>query len=218
MTYGLGERDTPAAERPGAARIALGLAVLAGERVGAGTAYRGGVATALGLLRQGSTAARHAAGLAGDRVARAGGRLLPTGLLRRTRDRLADAEQVGRATAAASRADAVAFLWATVDDGVAWAQVRIIPKIIDGLVPHLVAEVVPRIIDGAMPDIRERVLPVVIEDLTDDPQIREFVVEQSRGAIGEATNRLRATTATADDRVEAAFRRLIGRERNAGPA
>jgi hypothetical protein len=191
------------------------MAVLAGERFGVRAPYRGGIATALGLLRQGSTAARRAADRASARVTRAGrglGAAVPQGLLRRTRDRLVEAEQAGRSTVASSRAGAVLFLRAAVDDGVSWAQVRVVPKIVDGLVPHLVAEVVPRIIEGAMPEIRGRVLPIVIDDLTGDPRVRDFVVEQSRGAIGEATNRMRAGTATADDRVEAAFRRFVGRK------
>jgi hypothetical protein len=221
MTYGLGE--VAPAERPSLARTALGLAVLAGEKLGAQAPYHGGVATALGLLKQGSTAARRAADRfgstsrrtaerAGHGVARLSGVAVPKALLGRARGRLADAERTGRATVAASREDAVLFLRAAVDNGVSWAQVQVVPKLVDGLVPHLVAEVVPRIIEGAIPEIRGRVLPVVIEDLTEDPRVRELVLEQSWGAVGEAAERLRTSTSTADDRVESAFHRLIGRE------
>ena len=75
--------------------------------------------------------------------------------------------------------------------------------------PHLVHEVMPRLIDGAMPEIRTRVLPVVIEDLTKDPRVRDLVVAQGGGVVGEAAQQLRSTTATADDRSSPAFRRLV---------
>jgi len=47
----------------------------------------------------------------------------------------------------------------------------------------------------------------VIDDLTHDPRLRELILEQSKGAVGDATQHLRATTANADDRVEKAFGR-----------
>ena len=113
----------------------------------------------------------------------------------------------------------------SVDGGVEWLQNRLAPAVVDALVPHLVDSVVPRIIDGTLPHItktvvpqlieavtpylRTRVLPVVIEDLTDDPNLKTLVLEQSRGIVGEATERLRDVTAQADDRVEAVFRRLL---------
>jgi hypothetical protein len=120
-----------------------------------------------------------------------------------------EARKRGETAVAAGRADASAFLQANVADGIAWAQARAVPQIVDGLVPHLVDKVVPRLIDGAMPEIRSRVLPIVIEDLTKDPRVRDLVVEQGRGVVGEAAQQLRTTTATADDRVESAFRRLV---------
>jgi hypothetical protein len=125
---------------------------------------------------------------------------------------VAEAEHTGRATMIAGRHDAIAFLQASVDDGVDWAEARVVPRIVDDLVPHLINEVLPRIIDGAMPAIRERVLPAVIDDLAADPKIRDMVVEQSRGVIGEATDNLREGTASADDRVEILARRLLRRE------
>jgi hypothetical protein len=124
---------------------------------------------------------------------------------------VAEARDRGAAAVAESRADATAFVQTTVNDAIAWAQAQAIPQIVDGLVPHLVDSVVPRIIDGAMPEIRSRVLPVVIDDLTNDPQVRDLMVEQGRGVVGEAAEHLRSTTASADDRVESAFRRLVRR-------
>jgi len=129
---------------------------------------------------------------------------------RRAVDRvLAEARGRGEAAVSQSRADATAFVQATVADGIAWAQAQVVPQIVDGLVPHLVDSVLPRIIDGAMPEIRSRVMPEIIDDLTSDPKVRDLAMEQGRGAVGEAAQHLRSTTATADDRVEAAFRRLV---------
>jgi hypothetical protein len=54
------------------------------------------------------------------------------------------------------------------------------------------------------------VLPVVIDDLTSDPRVRNLVVEQSRGVLGDAAAQVRTGTAEADDRVEAAVRRIFG--------
>jgi hypothetical protein len=110
---------------------------------------------------------------------------------------------------ALGRSDASAFIQTNVADAIGWAQAKAVPQIVDGLVPHLVDEVVPRLIEGAMPEIRNRVLPIVIEDLTSDPQVRELVVEQGRGVVGEAAQQLRASTASADERLESAFRRLV---------
>jgi hypothetical protein len=120
---------------------------------------------------------------------------------------MADARLRGQATVKAGRADAVAFLRTSIDDGLAWTQKQAVPRIVDGMMPYLVDDVMPRIIEGAMPEIRTRVLPVVIDDLSHDPRIRDLVQEQSRGMAGEAVQQMRTTTAAADDRVEAAFRR-----------
>jgi hypothetical protein len=122
---------------------------------------------------------------------------------------VSEARSRGQAAVAESRADASAFVEAAVADGLAWAQAQVIPQIVDGLVPHMVDSVVPRIIEGAMPDIRARVLPMIIDDLTNDPKVRDLALEQGRGAVGEAAEHLRSTTASADDRVEAAFHRLV---------
>jgi hypothetical protein len=89
-----------------------------------------------------------------------------------------------------------------------WAQTQGVPHLVDGLVPHLVDEVVPRLIDGVMPEIRTKVLPAVIDDLANDQRLRNLVREQGKGVAEETTQHLRATSATADDRVESAFRRL----------
>ncbi|GAA1766599.1 hypothetical protein [Luedemannella helvata] len=202
-------------------RVLLGLAVLAGERLRAGAATPRAVATAVGLpvqaadeaaaltRRAGAVAARtrtRVAGLPGsrlltDRVDRGRQRLARAGARATTR---------GRASLALGRADAVLFVRRAVDDGLRWAEGRAVPRLVDALVPHLVAEVVPRLIEGAIPQIRERVLPVVIEDLTADENVRELMVIQGRGVIGDTAEQLRSSTAQADDRVESAIRRLFG--------
>jgi len=121
---------------------------------------------------------------------------------------LTEARIRGEATVTAGRADASAFLRTSISDGMQWAQTQGVPQFVDGLVPHLVDEVVPRLIDGVMPEIRTRVLPVVIEDLAKDQRLRNLVREQGKGVAEETTQHLRATSATADDRVESAFRRM----------
>jgi hypothetical protein len=90
-----------------------------------------------------------------------------------------------------------------------WAETELIPKIIDDLMPYLIASVVPRIIDGVLPYIREKVLPIVIEDLTDSAQLRDLITEQSRDVVADAAMDLRDSTAAADDRIESGIRRLL---------
>jgi hypothetical protein len=123
---------------------------------------------------------------------------------------VSDAKKRGEASVAAGRAEASTFIQTSVTDGIAWAQAKVLPQIIDGMMPYFLNDVMPRVIDGVMPEIRSRVLPVVIDDLTHDPRLRELMLEQSKGAVGEATQHRRATTANADDRVERAFRRRGG--------
>jgi hypothetical protein len=236
---GTGTGSSPTEETPRPVRLALGLAILAAERIrstgraaierprnagpaGPSTAF----VTGVGLLQQTAAEAREVAKRAMDRPARLASRTAtwasqlpgangPRRSLWRSRERIdrvvAEARDRGAAAVAESRADASAFVQATVSEAIAWAQAQAIPQIVDGLVPHLVDSVVPRLIDGALPEIRSRVLPVVIEDLTTDPRVRDLAVEQGRGVVGEAAEHLRSTSASADDRVESAFHRLVRR-------
>ena len=216
------------------ARVAVGLAVLAGERLATTpppsttpptTAHRA-VAISVGLVQEASARVAHTLVALADhsaRIAVDGAHLVSTlpaprvvrAPLERATARVAhivaDAEHTGRATMRVGRADAIAFLQSTIDDGIDWAELRVVPRIVDDLVPHLIDEVLPRIIDGAMPAIREQVLPTIIDDLATDPRIRDMVVEQSRGVLGEATENIREGTASADDRVESLARRLLHR-------
>jgi hypothetical protein len=216
------EGETGDETHPG--RLALGMAVLVADRIRPGGAASNAFVTGVGLVAQTAAEAESLARRAMGPPARAAaiaaavaailpGADLPRRSLARSRAMLrrvaGEARRRGETAVAAGRADATAFLQANVADGIAWAQARAVPQIVDGLVPHLVDRVVPRLIDGAIPEIRSRVLPIVIEDLTKDPRVRDLVVEQGRGAVGETAQQLRATTATADDRVESAFRRLV---------
>jgi hypothetical protein len=209
--------------RPG--RVLLGLAVLAGERLRAGAGTPDRVATAVGLVER---AAEEAGALArraatpparlvvrtGEGLSRLPGVRLVAKPVARGREKMAAATARatvrGRASVAAGRADALVFVRRAVDDGLSWAEGQAVPHIVDALVPHLVAEVVPRIIDGTMPRIRAEVLPVVIGDLTADESVRDLVVTQGRGVIGDTAEQLRSSTAEADDRVESVIRRLFG--------
>ena len=191
-------------------RLALGMAVLVAERIRAGkpagTAFVTGVGLVMRTATDAGTLARRvlgppirAAEITAAFAAMLPGVDVPRRSLARSRaalGRMGDqARRRGQAAVTAGRADASEFLQSSVADSVAWAQTKVVPQIVDGLVPHLVDAVVPRLIEGAMPEIRTRVLPIVIEDLTKDPQVRELVVEQGRGVVGEAAQQLRATTA-----------------------
>jgi hypothetical protein len=205
------------------ARLALGVAILAGDRlrvgipndtfvVGVGLAQQT-MAEMRGLARRALKPAGRAVDWATKQASMAA-QQSNAGLFARTRSRVGqlvvEARNVGRATIAAGRQDATAFVRASVAEGMAWAETQAVPRIVDSLVPHLVESVVPRIIDGVMPEIRSSVLPAVVEDLANDPKLRDLVAEQSRGAIEDAAHTVRSATAHADDRVENAFRRLVG--------
>ncbi len=235
--------ETPAPNLPGPepppvddgrahpARLALGMAVLAAERVSRGAPTSEAFVTGVGLLQEGAAQARTVASRLMRPSVRMASRTVgwATGVQGPDRPRrsfsrsrelvnrvVSEARRRGEATVAAGKADASAFVQASVTDGIAWAQAQAVPQIVDGMLPHLMEDVVPRVIDGVMPEIRTRVLPAVIDDLTHDPRLRELMLEQSKGAVDEATQSLRTTTANADDKVERAFRRK-GRSQTADP-
>jgi hypothetical protein len=179
------------------AQLAVGTAMIAGEQMRGGVRTVGGrtAAVAFGLFAK-----------AKDQTERARGRLFEV---------MDDAERRGRDTLAARRQGATTLVSSSVDDAMAWAQVKVMPQLIDNLVPHLISDVVPRLIDGAMPEIRDRVVPVIIGDLTTDARVQELVVAQSRGLIGQLAEQLRTNSVRADDRLEAAAHRVVGREKGA---
>jgi hypothetical protein len=147
--------------------------------------------------------------------------------LRKTRDRtdatrtriqaaVNEADRRGREGTDARKADANGLLDATISTTIGWVQVKIVPQLIDGLMPYLISDVMPRIIDGALPDIKSRVIPVIIDDMTNDPQIRELILAQSRGVLGQVTEQVRSGTSRADDRFEAAAHRVFSRTDKGG--
>jgi hypothetical protein len=121
-----------------------------------------------------------------------------------------EADRRGRTGIHERRSGASGLVDSTVSAALGWAQVNVVPQLVDGLVPHLISDVVPRVIDGALPEIRARVVPAVIDDLTNDPRVRELILAQSRGVLGQVTEQVRTGTARADDRAEAAAHRVFG--------
>jgi hypothetical protein len=225
---GVGDAGT----RPHPARLVLGMATLAAERLRGGAPAGDALATGVGLVQESAASARDlarrvlepAARMANDAVDRAAlipGADRPLRTLSRSRARFTQvvdrARRRGEATVAAGRAEAEAFVRTSVAETLSWAQAQAVPQIVDGIVPHLVDQVVPRILEGTLPEIRARVLPAVIDDLAASPKVRELVLEQGRGVAGEAALNLRTTAATADDQVESAFRRLIRAPAPEGP-
>ena len=211
-------------DRPHPARMVLGLASIAAERLRGGAPTGNAILTGVGLMQQTAANARGfarrmldpAARLAADTVDRASklpGAAGPLRSLEKSRARwsrvVANARVRGAATVAAGRADAEAFVRSSVAETMSWAQAQAIPQIVDGLVPHMVDEVVPRILEGTLPEIRATVMPAVIDDLTHSPQVRELMLEQGRGVVDQAAEHLRSSSAAADDRLESAFRRLV---------
>jgi hypothetical protein len=227
-------QDAPGTSQPAPAtvshpaRMMLGMASLAAQRLRGGIPADNALATGVGLLQETATgirdfsrkvlepATRKAAARvdrALDRAALLPGASVPVRSIAQSRARLARvvtrARSRGEATVAAGRAEAEAFVRSGVAETLGWAQANAVPQIVDGLVPHLVDEVVPRILDGALPEIRAKLLPAVIDDLAESPQVRDLMLEPGRGVVGDAAEHLRTTTASADDRVESAFRRLV---------
>jgi len=206
-------------------RLVLGLAVVVAEQV-TQRPVGAGVEVAVGAARRGADRARGLALAVSAPAGRAVGRasrafaVLPgaarvTQPVTMARERLGaaarDTRRYGAATIGAGRAEAVTFLIESMDGGMAFAQREVVPPIVDGLVPHLVEKTLPRLIDGALPEIRLRILPVVVDDLTTDPKIRDLVAEQGRGMLGDAAHELRGSAASADERIESAFLRLLRR-------
>jgi hypothetical protein len=193
------DERTAAKPRPAtrATRLAVGTAMMAGERVRGDVRAAGdrSLALVVGLLVKTRNEAIRRTGTATTRV----------------RDVIVEAERRGQESLAGGRQEANALADGAVQSAVAWAQVKVVPQIIDDLVPHIISDVMPRLIDGALPEIKARVIPALLDDLTNDPQIRELILSHSRGVMGQVTEQLRTGTSNADDRFEATAHRLLGR-------
>ncbi len=197
MTSAADETSPVEQSRPGVTTVAIGTAMMAADQVRDGVRAVGGrsVSAASGFLRS-----------ARERAEAAQASL---------RSAIDQAERRGRKTLDSRRQDASAMVDTRVDGAVSgvlgWAQVNVMPKLVDDLVPHLISDVMPRLIDGAMPEIKNRVIPVLIDDLTNDPRVRELILAQSRGVLGQVTEQIRTGTTQADDRFEIAAHRVFRR-------
>lgn len=165
------------------ARVALGLAVLAAQRVRSPTPGDA-LATAVGLLAETGQTVRAVAGrvagpparvatLAVGGAARVPGASLVRRPLQRTLDRVradtATARERGRQTLAASRAEAAAAVRSSVEDGIRW--------------------LVPRLLEQSLPALRAQLLPAVIDQLTTDARLREYLTEQGRTLVDSTMSR-----------------------------
>jgi hypothetical protein len=135
------------------------------------------------------------------------------------RDMLDTASSHGRQTVDASQSETSHWLRSVVSNAVGapvkWVEDKVIPKLIEDLMPYMVNNLMPKMIDEMLPQIRTVVLPVMIDDLTTDPRVRTMITEQSGSMVTAATDELREATAGADDHVEAAFRNVFRRHSNA---
>lgn len=183
-------------------RLAFGTAVLARERLFGRVTAETPIAIALGLAAQGRDGA---ARMLAD-VRRKTGIKTPS-----LREALHNAGARGAIAMSRSRRDAESALRGVMNSSVEWAEKRVVPKVVDDMMPYVVNTVVPQVIDGAMPQVREKVIPVIIDDLSRDPKVRKLITDQSQSVVGEAANELRETSEAADDRVEAAFNRMMRR-------
>ncbi|MEU7822574.1 hypothetical protein [Catellatospora sp. NPDC049133] len=180
---------------------------------------RSPVAIAVGLTQQSYDLARRTGARVGEatrsqarRLAGATRAALPANSpIDTARDVVTAAGLRGRDTLVSSRAAAAVALRDTVDESLTWVEKSIVPRMVDNLMPYLINSVVPRLVEGAIPEIRRKVIPVVIDDMTRDPRLQELITEQSRGVLASATDELRETSATADDRIESSFRRVFHR-------
>jgi len=186
-------------------RLALGVSVLAGERLRLfDKPAPETLAVLVGVAERGRDRARRALRSAGDTAKQMAPR--PP---RRVREFLDEARARGDKTIRLGRLEAKGWLNRTMDDSIRWAERTIIPRVVDDMTPHIVNNVVPKVLDGVMPVIRSRVVPVIIEDLSTDERIRTLIQEQSHGMVSEATEELRENSARADDRLENSFRKLF---------
>jgi polyhydroxyalkanoate synthesis regulator phasin len=196
------------------ARVALGMAVLAAERLGAKNSDV--FVVGVGLADKAAHELKALAGLVAGPPQRFVRRTGQRGRLRQVRERVDrvvdDARKRGRATVERGRADADAVVKNGVSGGRQWAEQRAVPPLLDGLAPHLADRIVPRIVDGVLPrlvpELRASTLSVLVRDLASDPRLRSLV-DTGRDVVSDAAQQLRSATGTADDRIEAAFRRIV---------
>jgi hypothetical protein len=183
-------------------RVAFGTVVLARDRIFGRATADTPIAIALGLAAQG----REGAARMLAEVRRRTGVKAPS-----LREALHNAGARGAIAMSRGRRDAEAAFRGVMDGSVEWAEKRVVPRVVEDMMPYVVNTVVPQVIDGVMPQVREKVLPVIIDDLSRDPKVRKLITDQSQSAVSDATGELRETSEKADDRVEAAFNRMTRR-------
>lgn len=119
----------------------------------------------------------------------------------------------------APRQEAVKQVHAVTDRVLGFVERTVLARIVADMLPHVIAavtpevldSVLPRLIDAALPRIRTTVIPAIIGDLATDSRISALIAQQSRGTIAAFGDDLRDAASTADDRVDAAFRRRFRR-------
>jgi hypothetical protein len=191
---------------PGPLLMGLGFAILIGERLNPQAPTSRSLAVLVGLARRAAARGRQAVALANDSPtlvmadavawsvdfpAKAVAQSPIVHTRRALSSAATSAEASGQAAISEGRAQALAALHQAVNDASAWAQLTVVPKVVDGMVPHLVSTVVPQLIDEAMPQIRTRVVPLIIEDLTSDPRFRKMLRENTREVVAETVEQLR---------------------------
>src|SRR5690349_7069612 len=161
----------------GIPRLAFGTAVLARERLFGRVTADSPMAIALGLASQGLALV--------SKIKR------PTVKVPKldVKQALHNAGIRGAITMRRSRRDAETTLRGVMDGSVTWAETRVVPKLVDDMLPYI------------MSTVREKVLPVLVDDLSRDPKVRKMITDQSQSVVGEAAVELRETSAGADDRL-----------------
>ena len=195
--------------RPPASHLVLGVATLTGERLHLiGERQLPAIALAVGVVAEGREAVGRAVESARQAVPR-----------EQVRDMLDTASSHGRRAVDESQSETSHWLRKVVGTAVGapvkWVENKVIPKVIEDLMPYMVNNMMPKMIQEVLPQVRTMVVPVIIDDLTTDPRVRTMITEQSSGMVAAATDELREATAGADDQVETAFRNVFRRHSNA---
>lgn len=195
--------------RPRVSHLVIGAVTLTGERMHIiGERQLPAIALAVGVVAESRQAVGRAVESAKQAVPR-----------EQVRDMLDTASSHGRQAVDASQSETSHWVRSVLGTAVAapvkWVENKVIPKIIEDMMPYVVGSLMPKMIDEVLPQIRTVVVPVIIDDLTTDTRVRTMITEQSSSVVTAATEELREATAGADDHVEAAFRNVFRRHSNA---
>jgi hypothetical protein len=155
---------------PNPARMVLGLATMAAQRLRGGVPAGDGFVTGVGLLQETANGLRalgarlldpaaHAAASTVQQAAAVPVAGVPVRVALRSGAKLAvlviDARSEGRQTVSQGMADAQQWLRVGLGSGLRWASQQVLPYVVEAMSPRLVDQVVPRIVAGAVPAIRE---------------------------------------------------------------